>query len=48
MKTKRTIGTLAVLFTCGAERRRYAPLPPDWSSASEAQLREWCAWRAAR
>lgn len=31
-----------LLFTCGAERRRYAPLPPDWSSASEAQLREWC------
>lgn len=31
-----------LLFTCGTERRRYAPLPPDWSSASEAQLREWC------
>lgn len=32
-----------LLFTCGEERRRYAPLPPDWSSASESQLREWCA-----
>ena len=32
-----------LLFTCGEERRRYAPLPPEWSSASEAQLREWCA-----
>jgi hypothetical protein len=32
-----------LLFTCGEERRRYAPVPPDWSTASEAQLREWCA-----
>jgi len=32
-----------LLFTCGAERRRLAPLPPDWNSAGEAQLREWCA-----
>ena len=26
-----------LLFTCGEERRRYAPLPPDWSSASESR-----------
>jgi hypothetical protein len=32
-----------LLFTSGEERRRYAPLPPDWSAASVAQLREWCA-----
>ena len=32
-----------LLFTCGEERRRYAPLPPDWTTASEAQLREWCS-----
>lgn len=32
-----------LLFTCGTERRRYAPLPPEWNDASEAQLREWCA-----
>lgn len=31
-----------LLFTCGSERRRYAPLPPDWASATESQLREWC------
>lgn len=31
-----------LLFTCGDERRRYAPLPADWDSAGEAQLREWC------
>ncbi|MFL5618767.1 MAG: hypothetical protein ACJ79A_10290 [Gemmatimonadaceae bacterium] len=32
-----------LLFTSGVERRRYAPLPPDWDSADEAKLREWCA-----
>jgi len=32
-----------LLFTSGDERRRYAPLPPDWNAASETQLREWCA-----
>ena len=32
-----------LLFTCGDERRRYAPLPVDWTAASEAQFREWCA-----
>jgi len=32
-----------LLFTCGEERRRFAPLPVDWPTASEAQLREWCA-----
>lgn len=31
-----------LLFTCGTERRRYAPLPADWSTASETQLRQWC------
>jgi len=31
-----------LLFTCGDERRRYAPLPAEWDSAGEAQLREWC------
>lgn len=31
-----------LLFTCGAERRRLAPLPPGWRSAPEAQLRRWC------
>jgi len=32
-----------LLFTCGEERRRFAPLPVDWPPSSEAQLREWCA-----
>ena len=32
-----------LLFTSGVERRRYAPLPDTWSTASQAQLREWCA-----
>jgi hypothetical protein len=32
-----------LLFTSGEERRRYAPLPSDWSVATEAQLREWCS-----
>ena len=32
-----------LLFTCGDERRRYAPLPAAWPNATEAQLREWCA-----
>ena len=31
-----------LLFTCGAERRRFAPLPPDWRRAPEEQLRRWC------
>jgi hypothetical protein len=31
-----------LLFTCGAERRRLAPLPPGWRQAPEAQLRRWC------
>jgi hypothetical protein len=31
-----------LLFTCGAERRRLAPLPPGWRQAPEAQLRQWC------
>jgi hypothetical protein len=32
-----------LLFTSGTERRRYAPLPADWSTASETQLRQWCS-----
>jgi hypothetical protein len=32
-----------LLFTCGDERRRYAPLPADWPNASPTQLCEWCA-----
>jgi hypothetical protein len=32
-----------LLFTCGTERRRYAPLPADWNGAGEDQLRAWCA-----
>lgn len=31
-----------LLFTCGSERRRLAPLPPDWRQAPEAELRRWC------
>ena len=31
-----------LLFTCGTERRRLAPLPPGWRQAPEAQLRRWC------
>lgn len=32
-----------LLFTCGAERRRYAPVPQGWDAPSLAQLREWCS-----
>jgi hypothetical protein len=32
-----------LLFTSGAERRRYAPVPEAWNTASQQQLREWCA-----
>ena len=32
-----------LLFSCGAERRRLAPLPPGWRQAPEDQLRRWCA-----
>ena len=31
-----------LLFTCGAERRRLAPLPPGWREAPADQLRRWC------
>jgi hypothetical protein len=31
-----------LLFTCGTERRRLAPLPPGWREAPEAQLQRWC------
>ena len=30
-----------LLFTLGLERRRLAPLPSAWRSASEAQLEDW-------
>jgi hypothetical protein len=30
-----------LLFTLGFERRRLAPLPSSWRSASEAQLEHW-------
>jgi hypothetical protein len=32
-----------LLFSCGTERRRLAPLPPAWRAAPEAQLRRWWA-----
>jgi hypothetical protein len=32
-----------LLFTSGVERRRYAPLPPNWPVSDEKQLREWWA-----
>jgi hypothetical protein len=32
-----------LLFSSGAERRRFAPLPAGWRDAPEAQLRQWCA-----
>jgi hypothetical protein len=32
-----------LLFTSGEERRRYAPLPADWTSASPTQLCQWCS-----
>jgi hypothetical protein len=31
-----------LLFSCGIERRRLAPLPPGWRQASDTQLRRWC------
>ena len=32
-----------LLFMCGMERRRFAPFPPGWRLATDAQLRRWCA-----
>jgi hypothetical protein len=32
-----------LLFSCGEDRRRLAPLPPDWRHAPPAQLRRWWA-----
>lgn len=32
-----------LLFTLGLERRRFAPLPPNWNEAGEAELKRWCA-----
>ena len=31
-----------LLFTLGLERRRLAPLPPNWNEAGEADLKRWC------
>ena len=30
-----------LLFTMGLERRRLAPLPPEWHQASDSQLVRW-------
>jgi hypothetical protein len=32
-----------VTFTCGDERRRLSPIPADWHTASDAQLRNYLA-----
>jgi hypothetical protein len=32
-----------LLVTLGLERRRLAPLPPEWHQATDAQLLRWCA-----
>jgi hypothetical protein len=34
-------------FESSAERRRLAPIPPDWERATREQMSEWCA-RATR
>ena len=34
-------------FESDAERRRLAPIPPDWDMASRALMEHWCA-RALR
>lgn len=31
-----------LVFSTPSERRRYAPLPPHWTNASDTQLRAWC------
>ena len=35
-----------LLFSLGLERRRLAPVPAEWHTATETQLRRW--WQAAR
>lgn len=35
-----------LLFSLGLERRRLAPVPPEWHNATETQLKRW--WQAAR
>jgi hypothetical protein len=30
-------------FECAAERRRLAPIPPEWEFASRALMAHWCA-----
>ncbi|MDB4879839.1 MAG: hypothetical protein JWL60_1285 [Gemmatimonadetes bacterium] len=35
-----------LLFSLGLERRRLAPVPPEWHNATETQLKRW--WEAAR
>ena len=35
-----------LLFSLGLERRRLAPLPAEWHTASDTQLRRW--WEAAK
>jgi hypothetical protein len=45
-RTRLLPGDLAsgwLLFMCGAERRRLAPLPPGWHVATDRQLGRWCA-----
>jgi hypothetical protein len=32
-----------LVFSSKFERRRYAPLPDQWSDASDLDLRSWCA-----
>ena len=31
-----------LLFTLGLERRRFAPLPPNWNEVDDAELKRWC------
>lgn len=35
-----------LLFSLGLERRRLAPVPPEWHNATPNQLKSW--WQAAR
>lgn len=32
-----------VTFESSEERRRLAPIPPDWELATREQMTEWCA-----
>jgi hypothetical protein len=42
-----TYATGWLTFESGGERRRLAPIPPDWEIASRALMGHWCA-RALR